>query len=136
MTARIFIVHDDPTFSQDVRSALEAAGHTVAAFDDPMVALDALEAAAHRIELLITRANFGPGKLNGIALARMLRLKRPDVRVIFTAIPEHEHHAWGLGEFLAAPVRVDDVVAMAERLLQSPSENQTLARFRQPLDER
>src|SRR5215472_7155977 len=121
--ARIFIVHDDPAFSQDVRSALEAAGHTVAAFNDPMVALDALE--DRRIELLITRANFGPGKLNGIALVRMLRLKNPDVRVIFTAIPELEGHAEGLGEFLAAPVRVDDVVAMAERLLQSPSENQT-----------
>ena len=122
MTARTFIVHDDPTFSQDVRSALEAAGHTVAVFDDPMVALDALE--ERRIALLITRVNFGPGKLNGIALARMLRLKRPDVRVIFTAIPEHEHHAWGLGEFLAAPVRVDDVVELAQKLLQPSSENQ------------
>jgi DNA-binding NtrC family response regulator len=123
MTARIFIVHDDSAFSKDVRSALEATGHTVAAFDDPMVALDALE--ERRIELLITRVNFGPGKLNGIALARMLRLKRPDVRVIFTAVPEHGHHAWGLGEFLAAPIRVDDVVEMTERLLRSPSENQT-----------
>jgi DNA-binding NtrC family response regulator len=121
MTARIFIVHDDSAFSKDVRSALEAAGHTVVVFDDPMVALDALE--ARRIELLITRADFGPGKLNGIALARMLRLKRSDVRVIFMAVPEHEHHAWGLGEFLTAPVRVDDVVELAERLLQSPSQN-------------
>jgi len=124
MTARLFIVHDDPSFSQEVRAALEAAGHTVADFDDPMVALDALE-SAHQIELLITRANFGPGKLNGIALARMARIKQPDVRVLFTAISEYESHAEGLGEFLPAPVHVDDVVEVAERLLQSPSENQT-----------
>jgi DNA-binding NtrC family response regulator len=124
MTARLFIVHDDPAFSQEVRAALQAAGHTVADFDDPMVALDALE-SAHQIELLITRANFGPGKLNGIALARMARIKQPDVRVLFTAIPEYESHAEGLGEFLSAPVHVDDVVEVAERLLQSPSENQT-----------
>jgi len=122
MTARLFIVHDDPAFSQEVRAALQAAGHTVADFDDPMVALDALE-SAHQIELLITRANFGPGKLNGIALARMARVKHPNIRVLFTAVREYEHHAWGLGEFLAAPVRVDDVVEMAERLLQSPSQN-------------
>ena len=96
----------------------------MADFDDPMVALDALE-SAHQIELLITRANFGPGKLNGIALARMARIKQPDVRVVFTAIPEYESHAEGLGEFLPAPVHVDDVVEVAERLLQSPSENQT-----------
>jgi CheY-like chemotaxis protein len=124
MTARIFIVHDDPAFSEEVLSSLEAVGESVAAFDDPMGALDALE-TAREIELLITRVNFGPGKLNGIALARMLRLKRPDVRVMFTAIPEHEGHAEGLGEFLAAPIRVYDVVEMTERLLQSPSKNQT-----------
>src|SRR5215469_7697258 len=122
MTARIFIVHDDPTFSQDVRSAFEAAGHTVATFDDSMVVLDVLE-SAQRIELLITQANFGPGKLNGIALGRMARVKRPNIRVLFTGVPEYEHHAWGLGEFLAAPVRVDDVLEIAERLLQSPSQN-------------
>jgi DNA-binding NtrC family response regulator len=122
MTARIFIVHDDSAFSADARSALEAAGHTVAAFDDPMLALDALE-AAQQIELLITRANFGPGKLNGIALARMVRVKRPEVQVIFTAVQEYEPHTWGLGEFLAAPVHVDEVVEAVNRLLQSPSEN-------------
>src|SRR5215469_2515771 len=95
MTARIFIVHDDPTFSQDVRSAFEAAGHTVAAFDDPMVVLDAL-VSARRIELLITQANFGPGKLNGIALGRMARVKQPNIRVLFTAVREYE----GIGRIL------------------------------------
>ena len=117
MTARIFIVHDDSEFSADVRSALEAAGHAAATFDDPMVALDALE-AAQQMELLITRASFGPGKLNGIALARMVRFKRPSVRVVFTAGTEYESHAEGLGELLPAPVGVDDVVEMVERLLQ------------------
>jgi DNA-binding NtrC family response regulator len=61
MTARIFIVHDDSAFSEEARSALESAGHSVAIYDDPMVALDALE-TAQQINLLITRANFGVGK--------------------------------------------------------------------------
>ena len=117
MTARIFIVHDDSAFSEETRAALKAAGHTVATFDDPMEALDAL-GAGQQMELLITRASFGPGKLNGIALARMARFKRPDVRVVFTAVPEYDSHAEGLGEFLPAPVRIDDVVEVADRLLQ------------------
>ena len=117
MTARIFIVHDDSAFSEEARSALEAAGHSVATFDDPMTALDALE-AAQQIKLLITPASFGPGRLNGIALARMARFKLPAVRVVFTAVPEYESHTEGLGEFLPAPVGVDDVVEMAERSLQ------------------
>ena len=120
MTARIFIVHVDPTFSQEARSSLEAAGHTVATYDDPMAALDALE-SAHQIGLLITRANFGPRRLNGIALARMVRHKRPAIRVLFTASPEYESDADGLGEFLPAPFHVDDVVEVAERLLQNSS---------------
>jgi DNA-binding NtrC family response regulator len=122
MTACIFIVHDDSAFSEEARSALESAGHSVTIYDDPMVALDALE-TAQQIKLLITRANFGSGKLNGIALARMARYKRPGIRVIFTAVPQHESHAWGLGEFLPAPVHVNDIVEAVDRLLQSPNGN-------------
>jgi hypothetical protein len=55
----------------------------------------------------------------------MARHKRPAIRVLFTASPEYASDADGLGEFLPAPVHVDDLVEVAERLLRSPSENQT-----------
>ena len=89
-------------------------------FIEPMEALDALE-KAERVEMLITRVKFAPGKINGVALALMARAKRPGIQVIFTALAEFEHLAAGLGEFMAAPVNVPDVVAVVERLLNRAS---------------
>jgi CheY-like chemotaxis protein len=124
MPAHVFVIHDEPEFADRLVGALSVAGHDVVAFVDPMVALDALD-AAQRVELLITRIQFPPGKPNGIALARMTRFKRPDVRVVFTAPPELEHHAEGLGEFVSAPINIAEVVAIVERLLNAGGEEAT-----------
>jgi len=118
MPARIVIVHDEPDFADPLTAALKLAGHDVAMFMDPAVGWDALD-AARRVELLITRINFSPGKPNGISLARMARYKRPSIRVVFTARPEFAQHADGLGEFLSMPVNVPDIVQVVERLLES-----------------
>ena len=64
MPARVVVVHDEPEFAGKVATALRCAGHDVAVFADPMVALDALDAAAN-IEVLVTRIKFAPGKPNG-----------------------------------------------------------------------
>lgn len=40
----------------------------------PIAALDAIEATS-RVRVVVTRVDFGEGKLNGAALARMLRVK-------------------------------------------------------------
>src|ERR1700722_4125591 len=68
MPAPIVIVHDDPVFLDHVATALRNAGQEVAAFDDPMAALDALS-AAERVELLITKVGFQPSKPHGVSLA-------------------------------------------------------------------
>jgi hypothetical protein len=52
---------------------------------DPMAALDVLEAAPP-IEVLVTRVQFGHGKLHGIALARMARMRCLGLKVLFTAL--------------------------------------------------
>ena len=41
----------------------------------------------------MTRLDFGRGKLNGAALARMLRHKQKDVRTMFVALPRYRVHA-------------------------------------------
>jgi CheY-like chemotaxis protein len=75
MPARIVIVHDEPDFADSLTTALRSAGHDVATFMDPQVGWNALD-KAHRVELLITRVAFPPGKPNGVSLARMARYKR------------------------------------------------------------
>ena len=88
MPARIVVVHDDPEFIDRTVTALLAAGYDVTAFTDTISALAALE-AAQWLELLITRVIFPPGQPNGVALARMARVKKPGVKVLFASSPRN-----------------------------------------------
>jgi DNA-binding NtrC family response regulator len=116
MPARIVAVHDDRCFLDCLTAALQAQGHEVAAFDDSILAWDALHAAQH-VEVLITRIRFPSGTPHGIALAHWAQANRPRVRVLFTALPELEPHAEGLGLFLPMPLSVPKVVEIVARLL-------------------
>jgi DNA-binding NtrC family response regulator len=118
MPACVVLVHDELEFVDQLTEALSLAGYDVATFVDPMAALNALD-AAHSLEILITRVDFGPGKLTGAALARMARLKRPGIRVLFPALPEFAEYAEGLGKFMPLPVSVPDVVDAVRRMLES-----------------
>jgi DNA-binding NtrC family response regulator len=118
MPARIVIVHDEPDFADPLTAALKLAGHDVATFMDPTAGWDALD-EGRRVEVLVTRVDFSPGKPTGISLARMARYKRPGIRVVFMAPPEFVKHADGLGAFMPMPVDVPDVVHAVSRLLES-----------------
>jgi hypothetical protein len=94
MPAAVLVVHNEPNTA----------------------ALDAIEASS-LVRVLVTRVMFGPGKLNGIALARMLRVKRTDTKVVFIAREEFAPHTEGLGVFLPMPLNPDILVATVGRLL-------------------
>jgi DNA-binding NtrC family response regulator len=123
MPSLVVLVHDDPEFVESAASALEAAGYPVAAFVDPLKALEALEAieAAGCAELLITLMEFAPGTVNGVSLACMAKRTRRGIRVIFTDMPELREHAEGLGEFLPMPFDMVDLVDAAGRALYRPA---------------
>ncbi len=87
MPASVLIVHREPDALEMLLQAVRKAGHDAAAFSDPLSALSAIEVDS-RVRVLITRLDFGPGKLNGLALARMLRLRKSEVAVIFVGRPE------------------------------------------------
>ena len=111
MPAHIVIVHTDAAFLEAVCAALSATGKSVCGYSDAMQALDALEGAT-TIEVLVTRVDFGEGKLNGVALARMAQLRRPEVKVLFIARTENQEYTTGVGDLLTVP----DVVAAVDRL--------------------
>lgn len=116
MPARIVVVHDEPTFRDPLVASLKASGHDVVAFGDVIEAWDALD-GAERIEILVTRVDFGPGKPHGIALARSARLRRPAIRVLFVARPEYREVTLDAGVFIARPVSVPVVAEAVERML-------------------
>jgi DNA-binding NtrC family response regulator len=121
MPARIVIVHDKRGFAASLTVALRSAGHDVTAFTDTLAAWDALD-EARRVEVLVTRVNFRPGKPSGISLARMARYKRPSIQAIFLGLPEFAEHTAELGEFIPMPASVSDVVHVVTRLLESGAE--------------
>jgi DNA-binding NtrC family response regulator len=116
MPAAVLVVHDEQNTRELAVSALRAAFIEAVGFADPMAALDAIQASSH-IRVLVTRVMFGPDKLNGIALARMVRVKRPGTRVVFVARDEYAPYAEGLGVFLPRPFNPDIFVATVSRLL-------------------
>jgi DNA-binding NtrC family response regulator len=117
MPARVIVVHDDPGFVCQLKTALKSVGHQVTSFSDPVVAWDIFN-TGQRFEALITRIEFQPGKSNGVALARMARSRQPGIRVLFIALPEYAAHADGVGTFLAIPVSISDVTEALRRLLE------------------
>jgi DNA-binding NtrC family response regulator len=121
MPAQIVLVHDDPDFNISATLALTVAGYGVAPFVDPVVALNALE-AARTVEVLVTDIRFGPDKPHGLALARTARRMRPDIRVLFTAAPELAPFAVGLGDFIAVPVTPTHLVEGVRRLLTAAAD--------------
>jgi DNA-binding NtrC family response regulator len=115
MPAAVIVVHDDPTMLEATLKALRDAGHDCAGFADPMAALDAVENES-RLQVLATRLNFCPGKLNGLALARMLKFKQPAMHAVFAATPEDDlEEAAKTGRVLAEPLDPQELVeAVAE----------------------
>ena len=115
MPNRVVLVHADKRFVTEALSALSGYGPQLTALGDPLKALRALE-GAEKIELLIVGTEFGPGKPNGISLARMVRVKRPTTKVLFIGPAAHQEHAKGLGKFMPEPVGADALVAAATAL--------------------
>jgi DNA-binding NtrC family response regulator len=108
------IVHDEPYFADEVASILRPGD--VATFADPAAALDALE-STERIELLVSCVDFGPGQLNGVALARMARARKPEIDVLLIGPLELAQHAGGLGHFLGEPVSPWELMTTIEQML-------------------
>jgi CheY-like chemotaxis protein len=110
-TARILVVDDDSVFGDAIARALRTAGFEVCTAPDYRLALEDLE-STRPIDLLITDIVM-PERVNGIALSRMARMRRPDLKVIYLTaydIPGVEDEA--IGSVLRKPI--DDSCLLEE----------------------
>jgi CheY-like chemotaxis protein len=80
MTPHILVVDDDRLFTEVIGQLLRNAGYRVSAAQYFMSALEILDQSPPP-DLLITDLVM-PNSINGIALARMARMRNPGVRVI------------------------------------------------------
>ena len=112
----ILLVDDDKTLNEAVGQLLRRAGFEVTLATDFRVALEVLEAEG-RIDLLISDIVM-PASVNGIALTRMARLRRRDLKVLYLTgynIPGIENEA--LGPILRKPIDDAQLLREIERVL-------------------
>jgi CheY-like chemotaxis protein len=114
---RILLVEDDRVFLRALELVLKSAGFDVLAVSDSIPALKHLD-SGERIDVLLTDIVM-PDRLNGLALSRMARLRRPGLGVVyFTAydIPGVADEA--LGQILRKPFDSDQLLQAIRRELE------------------
>ncbi len=122
MPTSIIIVDDDQGTRQAVLAALRGANLDATAFDDPMAALNAIENDS-KAHVVVSRVGFGPGKLNGLALVRMLRHKqvalsgRSGLQGVFIGPPEISQQAEQEGDFVPIPLDPQALLAAVGKAL-------------------
>jgi DNA-binding NtrC family response regulator len=115
-TPRLLLVDDDPIFGEAAASALRTAGFEVVLAPDYRLALEDLE-STRSIDLLITDIVM-PNRVNGIALSRMARMRRPRLKIIYMTgydISGVEDQA--LGPILRKPIDVNRLITEVKRAL-------------------
>lgn len=104
-SAHILLVDDEEGARYSACRLLEGAGYRVTSAPDYRKALDLLS-SAERCDLLITDLVM-PDRVNGFALARMARMRRPKLRVLYMTgydVPTDEAD----GKVLKRPVADED----------------------------
>lgn len=115
---RILLVDDDEGFREATAAVLRSAGYDVRVAPDFRLALEILE-TSEPLDLFLVDIVM-PDRVNGLALARMARLRRLDIKVAYIsgyAIPGIEEEA--LGPIIHKPVDDDQLLAQIARVLQA-----------------
>jgi CheY-like chemotaxis protein len=115
----ILLVEDDKPFGEALGQLLRRAGFDVALASDFRTALEVLE-SERPVDLLLTDIVM-PGSVNGIALSRMARLRRRDLKVVYLTgydVPGAETEA--SGPILQKPIDDADLISEIERSLAAP----------------
>ena len=115
----ILLVEDDKKFAEALGKILRKAGFAVRVATDFRTALEDLE-SERPVDLLLTDIVM-PGSVNGIALSRMARLRRRDLKVVYLTgynVPGVETEA--SGPILRKPIDDAVLVSEIERILATP----------------
>jgi CheY-like chemotaxis protein len=108
LSGNILFVEDDEDLREAITEALESAGLTVLAVADHREALDVLEGKSP-VDLLVTDVIF-PGRMHGFALARMARMRRLGLKVLYVTgsdVPEAEAD----GKVLHKPISNEQLIS-------------------------
>jgi CheY-like chemotaxis protein len=117
---RILLVDDEETFGCAAAKMLRKAGFEVSLAPDYRLALRILE-SPQPLDLLITDVVM-PDRVNGFALARMARMRRLDLRILY--ITAHDVPAGeAIGKILRKPIPLDVLVREAGMALAADGDS-------------
>lgn len=110
--ASLLVVDDDADVLELICMALAAGGHTVKGVSGGLAALEILEDGSSHIDLLVTDVVM-PG-LHGFNLARMARLRHPDLKVLYMSgaadlAASKRDEGPKFGKMLQKPIRPGDL---------------------------
>ena len=114
--SHILLVDDEESFRYAASKVLQDAGFNVAAAEDYREALVRLDGGAP-VDLLVSDIVM-PNRVHGFALARMARMRRRDLKVLYVTghdIPTSE----ALGKVLRKPVTDAELVDEVRRVLST-----------------
>jgi DNA-binding response OmpR family regulator len=122
MIASILVLEDDEAMGRLIRRRLEAAGHRAHVFAQAASALDEIDDGAS-FDLYLLDVTMPVGELHGLALARMIKARLRDPRIIFvTGDPDLVSGPdRGLGPVLAKPIDFIELLREIERQLAKGS---------------
>jgi len=115
VAARIVVVHPDAEHGSAIASACCALGFKASRFTDPIDAISYIERSPPRA--LVTAVWFGEGKLHGIALTLMARLRNPSLTTLLIAEPLHQAEAQRIAECVPAPGQPAVIAETLSRLI-------------------
>src|SRR6185312_14360632 len=116
--SRILLVDDDEAFRYAASKVLENAGFEVTVAPDYRRALEVLESEAP-IDLLVTDVVM-PNRINGFALARMARMRRLGLKVLYVSAYEIQTDE-AIGKILNKPLSDDQFLIEVREALASPA---------------
>ncbi|MBO6510337.1 MAG: response regulator [Roseibium sp.] len=125
MTTRILLVEDEPALLDLYSSTLEAEGYAVKAFKLLSAAQEALSAD---LEYDLAILDFWVGKESTLEFSKVLRMRQPDIPIIFMSGGADElslemtsalAEADGATEFLFKPFKMDAFLATVSTVLPS-----------------
>jgi CheY-like chemotaxis protein len=120
MRGNVLLVEDDAFFRESSAKGLRQAGYIVHIAADHRGALDILD-DERPIDVMCTDVVM-PDGLGGVALARLARLRRPNLKIIYVTgyeIPGLADHA--KGPVLQKPIMTSQLVAEIGRLIGRPA---------------
>ncbi len=121
-SATILVVEDEESIRQLLTLNLQEAGYTVLQTDDAREALRLATSPQHSVDLLITDVIM-PG-LNGMDLARQVRIQRPGLPAMFVSgYGGEDLSRRGIdlkgAELLVKPFQFDELIGAVRRVLQA-----------------